>query len=549
MSAFNRFAAAGLLIAGFCLLFGCAGVRGPSRAISEGQLSPTQPAATSYASDATRACPNDDVLRRLLSGLESQAKKTGKPAPQANGQLCSVAGALLEWGRPEAPPESVINFVSWYFGLPAPGSRVIVTFAGTDDAEAIATSLVEPLSRFAAIAAQPRFGLATLRSEKGLVSGSRRLRETGTKLALVMQDGLVDLNPVPRRVDQKGEITVSGKLLGNLENAKVLACSPTGRLERQDVPSGSAFQAKLHCGDLPGLTQIEIFAEQKGANVAVASFPVACGIDLPTSVAVQPPAPATADVAKAERRLFELINGERQSSGIAALEWHDTAAKVARGIATETREQARRGGSVVVIDPVERLKKAGTLSSLVLQNPGQARTAEAAHERFSSSAVHRCNYLTPEATHTGIGVVPGGESENPTVFVAELFIRELATLNIASVREKLRAAIAQRRSEAGVPPISSDPILEKVAQQYAEELAAAKGNLSNTRANEIVTPMHKTFRKVEVLAGVKGDPIELAQEPGVVVTGKVFGIGVAQGDHSTVGKNAAYVALLIGSRR
>jgi uncharacterized protein YkwD len=174
---------------------------------------------------------------------------------------------------------------------------------------------------------------------------------------------------------------------------------------------------------------------------------------------------------------------------------------------------------------------------------------EAAHERFSNSAVHRCNYLTPEATHTGIGVVPGGESENPTVFVTELFIRELAPLNIEAVREKLRAAIAQRRSEAGVPPIASDPILEKVAQKYAEELAAAKGTLSNTRANEILAPMHKTFRKVEVLAGVKGDPLELAQEQGVVVAGKVFGIGVAQGEHSTVGKNAAYVALLIGSRR
>jgi hypothetical protein len=61
--------------------------------------------------------------------------------------------------------------------------------------------------------------------------------------------------------------------------------------------------------------------------------------------------------------------------------------------------------------------------------------------------------------------------------------------------------------------------------------------------------MHKTFRKVEVLAGVKGDPLELAQESGVVVNGKVFGIGVAQGDHSTVGKNAAFIALLIGSRR
>jgi len=489
------------------------------------------------------------VLRRLLSALESQAKKTGKPAAQADGQLCSVAGALLDWGRPEAPPESVTNFLSWHFGLPAPASRVIVTFAGTDDVEAIATSLVEPLSRFAAIATRPRFGLATLRSEKGLVSGSRKLRESGTKLALVMQDGLVDLDPVPRRVDLKGDVTVSGKLLGNLENPKVLACNPTGRLQRTDMPSGSAFQAKLHCGERPGLTVIEIFAEQKGSNVVVASFPVACGIDLPTSVAVQPPAPPTTDVAQAERRLFELINGERQSSGITAIAWHDAAAQVARGIATETREQARRGASVVAIDPVERLKKAEIQSSLVLQNPGQARTSEAAHERFSSSAVHRCNYLTPEATHTGIGVVPGGESENPSVFVTELFIRELAPLNIEAVREKLRAAVAQRRSEAAVPPIASDPILEKVAQKYAEELAAAKGTLSNTRANEILAPMHKTFRKVEVLAGVKGDPLELAQESGALVAGKVFGIGVAQGEHPTVGKNAAYVALLIGSRR
>src|ERR1700687_730713 len=111
MSAFNRFAAAALLLAGACFLFCCAGVgatRGPSGAAADGRLSPTQPAATSFGSDATRACPDDGVLRFVLSGLENQARKTGKPMPKVDGQLCSVAGALLESGRSEVPPESVL---------------------------------------------------------------------------------------------------------------------------------------------------------------------------------------------------------------------------------------------------------------------------------------------------------------------------------------------------------------------------------------------------------------------------------------------------------
>jgi hypothetical protein len=158
--------------------------------------------------------------------------------------------------------------------------------------------------------------------------------------------------------------------------------------------------------------------------------------------------------------------------------------------------------------------------------------------------------MNPSITHTGTGVAPGSDaSGRPSVFVTELFVKQLPPVDTKAVRESLRAAIARHRSDARAPPLASDPILEEVAQRYAKALADAKGNLPKARADEILLPLHKTFRTVNVIGGVKNDPLEFAEEPGVVGTAKVVGIGVAQGAHSELGQNATYVVVLTGTRR
>jgi uncharacterized protein YkwD len=506
--------------------------------IKDGSFSPGRPPSAQYGSDPAQACPSGGAMAFLPLDLEDAAKKTGTPPVKADGRLCSAAEALLGWEK-DLPDESVVRFVSWYFGLPAPIPRVTITPVPTEDGKAMAGMLLDAVSAFAKTAVQPRFGLAT-----------QRLHKDSSKVVLLMQDLVVDLDPVPKRLALNSQAPLSGRLVGDYANPKIVISNVMGQLETPSVPPGKAFQAELRCGDRPGRIQVEIRAEEKGAESIVATFPVTCGIDQPTSVTVAPPEQAPADAAREEKKVLELLNAERTSVGLAQLSWDDAVAGVARAISQSARDASRSGGSPSQIDVVERLKQADISSPLVLQNPGRARSAGEAHARFSTSPSHRANYTNPSITHAGIGVAAGTDANGrPSVFVTELFVKELPPVDTQAVREKLRAAIARRRSDARAPPLASDATLEEVAQRYAKALADAKGDLPKARADEILMPLHKLFRTVNVISGAKADPLEFAEEPGVVATAKLVGIGVAQGAHPVLGKNATYVVVLTGTRR
>ena len=201
----------------------------------------------------------------------------------------------------------------------------------------------------------------------------------------------------------------------------------------------------------------------------------------------------------------------------------------------------------------ERLKQAGISSPLVLQNPAEARTAIGAQERFSLSPVHRANYMNAEATRGGVGVVTGVDPQagvGEVAFVTELFVRGLAQVDVSTAAPRLRDAIAKRRRSAGAGAFKEDPTLDKVAQEYANALAAASGNISDAKHSQLVTPLYRNFRTVDFLSGAKVDPMEFADEKTVITSKeKSMGIGIAQGAHPSLGKNATYVVLLFGTRK
>jgi|SRR5712691_3623565 len=166
------------------------------------------------------------------------------------------------------------------------------------------------------------------------------------------------------------------------------------------------------------------------------------------------------------------------------------------------------------------------------------------------SPAHRANYLSTEATHVGIGAAARTDSAGkPSAVVTELFVKELPPLDVAALREKLHAELARKRSDARAAPLRKDAVLEEMAQRYASELAAARGDLPKARDKELIAPLYKRYLTVNILGGAKSDPIEFAEEPGVLSNGKLIGVGVAQGTHPVLGKNAVYVVIFIGARR
>ena len=201
-------------------------------------------------------------------------------------------------------------------------------------------------------------------------------------------------------------------------------------------------------------------------------------------------------------------------------------------------------------DVVAQLKKADVVSALVLVNPAAARSPEEAQWRLAHSPVHRANMLNPQATHGAAAVATYQDPAAGTVyFVDEILVRQLPPVDPDTARAQLRDAVARKRSDARADPLASDPMLEEVAQRYATSLAAAKGDLPKAQADAILAPLYKAFRTVGLVGGAKGDPVEFAEEPGVVAPAKLVGVGVAGGSNAVLGKNTPYVIVLVGTRR
>jgi hypothetical protein len=156
----------------------------------------------------------------------------------------------------------------------------------------------------------------------------------------------------------------------------------------------------------------------------------------------------------------------------------------------------------------------------------------------------------PRATHAGVGVASYQDPEAGNVyFVTELLVREQPPVDGQALRGKLRDAIARKRADARAGALGADPLLEEVAQKYAQALAASKGELPKAQADALLSPLYKAFRTVSLIGGAKPEPLEFAEEPGIVSQAKVMGVGAAGGSNAVLGKNTAYVIILVGTRR
>jgi uncharacterized protein YkwD len=248
--------------------------------------------------------------------------------------------------------------------------------------------------------------------------------------------------------------------------------------------------------------------------------------------------------------MLEAVNAERAAVGLKALAWDDGLAGVARSIAESIREEVKRGVFDVPSDVGQRLKKAGIASQLVLVNPAQARTAQEAQAQLAGSPGHRQNYMNPEVNDAGMGIAEGAAADgSPAAFVTQIYIQELPPPDVAKVRDQLRAAVVRKRKDARQPSVTFDPALEAVAEKYAQELAQTGGTLTKERKAELVAPLNKGFKTVHVLAGAKADPLDFAEEPEVVSSGRSAGVGAAAGMHPTLGRNAVYAVILVGQKR
>ncbi len=531
-------AAAALLAAAACAGGGME-ARKTTGAVAGGQFAPGHAPAARYGADAGLRCPSGGAFRMVEGDLADLARPAMKAAAKGDGRLCGMAESFLGWD-PSAPTprEEVVAFVSQWFGLVRPASQVMIATLETEDARIIADRVRDAARSFALNAAAPRFGMAT-----------QRVREGATRVAVVLQDAPIEVDPFPRRLGTGERATLSGRLLAGLANPQVLVGDPSGQVARPEQPPGTRFAANIACGQKPGRIQVEIRAEPEGGRpdgvVVVASFPVACAKDLPTSVAVAPE-PWPQDPEEQARKVAARVNAERTGAGLGPLLWDDALAGVARDVAATVRDQ----GGQAAVDLSAKLRARGIAAPVALQSAAVDLTAERAGEKLLQSPSNRANALSAEVNRIGVGIATGRSADGrAVVYVTELFLKEQPPLDVAAVRGKLREAIAQKRRDARATAVASDPQLEDVANAYAAALAAAGGELPKEKAQAITAPLSRAFRSVSMVSGAKAKVMDFAEEPKVISPGKLLGVGVAQGLHPVLGRNATYAVIMIGTRR
>ena len=509
--------------------------------VSGDSFTVTLPPAASYG-PGTLACPAGGLYQQVADSLADLAKRGNKPEIKGDGRLCAVAETLSGWSASSPPPESVTRQVAWHFGLPSAAPRVTTATFDTDDAGQMAGPLLETLAIFAKTAVAPRFGL-----QAELLPKSARVVQNRTRVVLVTLDDALDLDPVPRTLPVNGQTKVSGRLLGSAANATVLFSDPAGRLETV-AQQGDAFSADLRCGERPGIMRVEIRAQKAEATTIMARFPIACGASLPPAAKIPPSRSAgPLDAAVQERKLFQLLNAERATGGAAPVAWDDAAGRVARGASENLRAQA--AAPAPQFDLVGQLRKEDTSSPLVLQNPVVAPSAEEAHTLLLTSPVNRSNLLHSQATHGAVGVALGADPNGGSrLYVTELLIRLQSTVDTEALRSELRTAVAQKRVAAGVGALASDGILEEIAQKYANELVGTSGAIAKERESEIIAPLYKGYRSVNLISGAKPEPLDFADESGVLGAASLAGVGVAQGSSPVLGKNTIYVVIIVATK-
>ncbi len=497
--------------------------------VANGKFTPTLPPSAQFGPDPSRSCPTAGTASVFSSEVAAVARDHQLPLPKPDGQLCAMAETLLGWPD-DNPPERVMSFVAQYFGLPT-ASRYIIAVIDTEDSLVLAQRMGESMPNLLKNAVQPVYGLATERFAKGR-----------TRIVLLVLDSSVAIDPLPRRLALGEAATLSGRLLGEFENPKVYVSDTIGRLQVVESPPGKAFKAELKCADKAGRIHVEIRGQLGGKPRVLANFPVACGTELPGSVAMTLAAWPT-DTGEQAKKVAEAINAERAAAGIAPLAWDEAVAGVARATADGL-------ASGKPVELAELLVKAGVPSPVVLENPGQSRTADDAQQKLLASPAHRANLMNTEVTHVGVGVATTVDAAGlPLVTLAEVFVKELPTVDVEKAREQLRDAIAARRTAEKLAPLASDKALEDAAEKYAQELAQAKGDLPTQRDEELASSLNKGFANVRMVLGPTTDPVSFAKDSKALATGKFLGVGVAQGENARLGKNTCYVVVLIGSPR
>lgn len=447
----------------------------------------TPTGATERYGGPAEAIATNPVETRVIALIAEVARKERREAPRLDARLQRAAAEIARhMPRDGRPSNELVQAALWLNGIVEPPPHLVVLSMQEGDEEPMVRELRAQLPR---ALSEGRYRSC---AAAAVPSGGEIL------IVIALQESWIELDPIPRAFPSGGPSPLRGRLLPPFQHPEAVVTAPDGKVSRLPLEGDATrFTGAFRCGPDKGRYQIEINGDGMFGPAVLANFPVQCGAAAEQQLVLpQRKGRGTgenfSDVADAETQLLALLNADRVRAGVPPLALDPKLVQVARAHSADMRAH----GFVGHVSPstgsaADRLKRANITAQLVLENVARAYSPAEAQRGLMDSPGHRANVLNREATQVGIGAaVSDGVGGVRELLVTQLFIRPMETVGPRSKLD-LRRAIAQLRSQRGLPALDQDPALDEVSQSTAEELA--KGALSREHAGE---PMERALAKL-----------------------------------------------------
>ncbi len=172
-----------------------------------------------------------------------------------------------------------------------------------------------------------------------------------------------------------------------------------------------------------------------------------------------------------EARIYELLNAERESRGLNALELSPELSELARA---HSRDMARMGNLSHLSSSGKslggRLMDAGFFYDRGGENVVFSETfaPDFIHKTLMDSPRHKTEILRPEYDRIGIGVV---YEPDKGYYLTQDFVRSVVPVSAGEAEAGLKRRINEARAVRGLDPLVFIPEADRVARLYSEKKA------------------------------------------------------------------------------
>ncbi len=515
-----------LVVLGACVaLGGC-----PSRA-GGGAI---QPAQTYVQSSGWTPPPAENP------GYQAVARASTATPLTPDGALATVAAELARRVArdPQArtPSVRVIQAVAWLAGVTDP-MPVVLTVKGAP----------------AQVDAEVERGVREiLQSEPVTHVGIGRAHAGGADVVVVAATRRrVQLDAVPRSVAAGARVSLRGRVVAGLRTPMMTVTHPDGHTEESPLGEGPDFLGQFPVSER-GTWQVEVSADSDEGSTVLANFPVYVDTDPPAT----PEETATVEAEEpsaVEAALLRSINEARERAHLAPVEVMPALAEAARAHSRDMAENHYVAhNSQAGATPGQRLRDAGLLSGLSLENVARGYSAREIHEGLMVSPGHRANVLNPRVTHVGVGVVREAGSTG-ALLVTQDFIEVARAIDASAAAAELLTVINRGRAARGAPALTVRPQLQAAAESAARAYFADPRITQDDalgRATSALRSESLLFRRIQLVAAFGPRYQEaVSMQPLFERDSTAVGVGVAQGDRPGAPPRSVFVVYVLAVPR